>query len=326
MRKEQTPKKIIMEGFWSMNKTKTTNELASRFRYQKIDEPNHLSADIIRKKVGDIDDLYIKRHEINLKKIYSNNKMYIAERSILGSAAFLYAIKNQRKECSLQKTLNRFVEFYKQQKTLIVFLYANDKVITEKIRYLDDPRVKKLLAKKEFISRYNEYFHHILPMEYGLPILCINIERNNIINNIEASLKNNRLAQINVTCYKIDSNQKKFLLLKRNKRKGGFWQTITGGVKLGFLLEQAAQIELLEETGIRPNLANLYKINYNFSYIGSEGYELNEYAFGCDVSNIANLKISEEHTEYGFFNLKESLVKVKYQHNKNIIKEISKKG
>jgi len=64
-------------------------------------------------------------------------------------------------------------------------------------------------------------------------------------------------------------------------------------------------------------------INYNFNYIGSEGYELNEYAFGYELLENEKIFLSGEHTEYKFVNLKKADSLLKYQDNKNIVKLIS---
>lgn len=55
-----------------------------------------------------------------------------------------------------------------------------------------------------------------------------------------------------------------YLLLRRVASRGGFWQGVTGSVKEGEDLAEAARRELIEETGLVPS--RLEKIDYSYSF------------------------------------------------------------
>jgi 8-oxo-dGTP pyrophosphatase MutT (NUDIX family) len=44
----------------------------------------------------------------------------------------------------------------------------------------------------------------------------------------------------------------RYLMLRRIPQRGGFWQGVSGGAEWGEGLQDAAQRELFEETGLRP--------------------------------------------------------------------------
>ena len=127
---------------------------------------------------------------------------------------------------------------------------------------------------------------------------------------------NIRTQQIEVIIFKIVDSQPLFLLLKRDPRRGGFWQPVTGGVHDREELADAAKRELFEETQINEYLRFIKDIHY-FEF-DSEGYgRLKEYVFGVEVAQNANVTISSEHTEMKWCAFKESLALLKYDSNKD---------
>ena len=59
------------------------------------------------------------------------------------------------------------------------------------------------------------------------------------------------------------------LLLQTNPRRGNFWQNVTGDVKRGESLEEAAARELQEETQL-PGLQDLISLKFSFQYAHRE--------------------------------------------------------
>jgi dATP pyrophosphohydrolase len=55
-----------------------------------------------------------------------------------------------------------------------------------------------------------------------------------------------------------------FLLLRRLSARGGFWQGVTGGVKPGESLDEAAVRELMEETALTPR--RILVVGYQYSF------------------------------------------------------------
>ena len=70
--------------------------------------------------------------------------------------------------------------------------------------------------------------------------------------------------QIEVIVFKKDEKENyKFLLLKRIKSRGGFWQPITGGIEGDESEEEAMKREIKEEIGVK-NILNIIGNIYHF--------------------------------------------------------------
>lgn len=179
----------------------------------------------------------------------------VLDRSILASYAFLYASDKQVPDASALEDFRRSVRI---QSSLVVYL---------KPEGFDLPRdtfsneyyagVKGVFSDEKFCERYNQWFIEKLPYEYGITPFVLRISENHfrktteqMAEQIRSVLSCNRVAQVNVVCYWQSVSDIKILVLKRNSRKGGFWQTITGGIHVGESLEQAAEREVFEETGM----------------------------------------------------------------------------
>jgi len=130
-----------------------------------------------------------------------------------------------------------------------------------------------------------------------------------------------RTMQVEVLVFKIVGDKTLFLMLKRNKEKGGFWQPITGGVEEGESLTQAVNRELWEETGISEYLRVINDVYY-FEFDTTEYGKLKEYVFGIEVAPDINAKLSPEHTEMKWCTLEESIALLKYDDNKTGFKKL----
>jgi len=144
----------------------------------------------------------------------------------------------------------------------------------------------------------------------------------------DLKLKYNRIAQVNVVCFtksrkNIDNVQ--VLVLKRNKKKGGFWQTITGGVHVGEDLRDAAKREVFEEIGLSDEIY-LFPTTLSYSFMGDDGYMLKEYVFGCEISDTSKMKISDEHDSFEWMCPQEAKERVFYDNNKQAIDAVMNNG
>ena len=102
--------------------------------------------------------------------------------------------------------------------------------------------------------------------------------------------------QVEVIVFKREKNKTRFLILKRNIKKGGFWQPVTGGVEEGETFEQAAIREVGEETGI-INKVKLIDIGYSFSFFENDKRYF-EKIFGAEILPGSKINLSSEHTEF----------------------------
>ncbi len=123
---------------------------------------------------------------------------------------------------------------------------------------------------------------------------------------------NKRKAQVSVF-YCDDKSNKYFLLLKTNKRRGEFWQNITGSVEEEETFLEGAQRELLEETSIKS--LDLKDMNMDFNFKDQWGYDCIEKSYCVQLQNKCDIIIDPaEHIEYKWFNFKdidEDLIKFK---------------
>lgn len=112
----------------------------------------------------------------------------------------------------------------------------------------------------------------------------------------EAMKTNN---QIEVIVFSRDEHgDVRYLMLKRNARKGNFWQPITGNVELGESFEQAAERELMEETGI-IGCVRIFDTGYSFDFF-DDNRNQHEKVYAAEVSPGTQVVLSEEHTEFAW--------------------------
>jgi len=91
-----------------------------------------------------------------------------------------------------------------------------------------------------------------------------------------------------------------YLLLER--RKGGFWQPVTGGLEEGETKVEALEREVLEETGIKNIVGIIENVHY-FEYSDScfiKGYHfIKEYVFGVEIHPDEKIVIDgKEHSQF----------------------------
>jgi len=106
--------------------------------------------------------------------------------------------------------------------------------------------------------------------------------------------------QVAVYCVLPENGKNFYILLKRNKNRGGFWQPITGGEENfdnGDLLKTAIR-ETREELGIDIAESQIVEIPHSFKFIDQEGVEHTEKCFGTILPLEAKgqIRLSDEHT------------------------------
>lgn len=317
----QLPNKIIIEGFWRVGKTELAAALAHKYGHALLSEPDHLVAG----EIADVQQWYLKRHHENQNNFFaSQSEKIICERSILSLAAYHYGLGEAKKSA---EALKEFTGYYRANKPLVVFLYTDQEKIPSLASNLNNKKMSALLSDKKFCEKYENFFREVLPFDYDVVPLMIKINKaeerltvEEVVGFVEGACSHNRLAQVNVICYK--KAGPKYLVLKRNEKKGGFWQAVTGGVKLNQTPSEAITAELKEELGLQVEVKWLLPSNFSFHYIGSEGYELNEYVFGYEMKDGEILTLSDEHVEFKFLAINEALSLLKYESNKEAFQTI----
>jgi len=92
--------------------------------------------------------------------------------------------------------------------------------------------------------------------------------------------------QVAIYCMFREGERKFYILVKRNKKRGSFWQPVTGGEEnydKGDLLRTVIR-EVKEELGINITKKQIYKIPYSFQFIDKDGVQRTEHCFGVTLS------------------------------------------
>lgn len=87
-----------------------------------------------------------------------------------------------------------------------------------------------------------------------------------------------------------------FLLMKRTPGRGGFWQPLTGGVRVKEELNNALLREIQEETGI-TEVKRIISTGYKFNF-SDYGKNHTEYVYGIEVVPNVKVILSDEHDSY----------------------------
>jgi len=123
-----------------------------------------------------------------------------------------------------------------------------------------------------------------------------------------------------------------YCLLKRADT--GYWQGVAGGGEDNESPAEAAQRETFEETGIRENFSifSLSVINAipvtefpDSRCWGDNRFVIPEYCFGIRV-NEKTIRLSNEHTEFGWFVYPVAQDQLRYDGNKVALWELDRKA
>ncbi|HOX10761.1 MAG TPA: NUDIX pyrophosphatase [Candidatus Moranbacteria bacterium] len=181
--------------------------------------------------------------------------------------------------------------------------------------------IKMLEIKSFFRMRYSEDQLRTL---IHCPDTTLDFEREyQLINNkIGGLMKVKTNNQVEVILFKKTKDGIKYLMLKRNAKKGSFWQPITGNVEIGETFEQAAVRELCEETGIKEYI-RLFDTGYSFEFFDDNRQQL-EKVYAIEVLSNIEVMLSEEHTDMQWASEEECLNKyLKYPGNKAGLKTLA---
>ena len=123
-----------------------------------------------------------------------------------------------------------------------------------------------------------------------------------------------------------------FLMLKRIKSRGGFWQGVTGAPENGETLIEGASRELFEETGFRSVTLKQTEISYTIPMedrwldIYPEGTkEIPEYLFIAKIHQTGPPTIDPiEHDDWKWCSYEEAMKLLSWEDNKNALKYVQK--
>ena len=135
--------------------------------------------------------------------------------------------------------------------------------------------------------------------------------------------------QVEAILFRKNKGEIEYLILKRKRERGGFWQPITGGLEGGETLMEALRREIKEETGIINYIRIIENVHY-FDFSDHSLFEsfktdiFSEYVFGVEVSFNEELVLDEkEHGEYRWCTFKEALRMLKWENNKKALQKLN---
>ncbi len=317
---------IILEGLWGLGKTSLAQAYCGKYRYEFMPEPFH-TRDSKADEIKDVDRWYLEQHK-DRQQFFKQSTL--VERSVISSFAFRYALEQALPDASYLESLKEDLE-----KAGALLAYLKENIPFEASNngigeYSDG--IRKILIDEKAQKRYDEWYTDILPRQYGILPFILKVSANGsrkpaeiLADEIHTVLAANRTAQANVVCFTRESGKGnvKILVLKRNEKKGGFWQTITGGMHIGEDPLAAASREALEEIGIGDS--KIFWTPLSYSFMGDDGYELAEYVFGCEIKEPSRVELSGEHTALEWLEPEEAKKRVKYDNNKLAIGAVYKK-
>lgn len=318
---------IIIEGLWNAGKTSIAQSYCEQFGYTLLLEPMHTYQDEFP-IIKDINLWYVEQHKKRADILHNSTNIF-AERSLFSSFAFLYALEKPLPDNNLISSLGSIIQ---KNAILVVYIQIEQSLLLKRdIEYKDYSKdIKNILENPKVRARYEDWYNNILPLEYGISPLVVSATQKegtcrsvtDMINDIQITLKCNRIAQVNVVCFvksQTNTDNLQVLVLKRNQQKGGFWQTITGGVHVGENLHDAARREVLEEIGLSGDNVRLFPTTLSYSFMGDDGYMLKEYVFGCEISDSSRIQISYEHDSFEWIHPQEAINRVAWDGNKQAI-------
>jgi len=140
--------------------------------------------------------------------------------------------------------------------------------------------------------------------------------------------------QIQAIIFRNKNKKTEFLLLKRTRQKGGFWQSPTGGMeKKDKSTLETIYRELEEETGITRNhikkiFENVHEFEFESEWIDGSTKKLKEYVFGVEVYSDTEVDIQNniypEHEQYIWIGFEEALKLLKWDSGKTALKKLQK--
>jgi dihydroneopterin triphosphate diphosphatase len=118
---------------------------------------------------------------------------------------------------------------------------------------------------------------------------------------------------IMVFLYKWENGEPRYLLLKRNRDLGGYWQPVTGFIEAPETNRQAALRELVEETGIEI-YERVTDPNHYF-FFDMNGTQCSVSVLAVEVYNPPDIRISFEHTDHRWLTYQEARQTLFWENN-----------
>ncbi len=123
-----------------------------------------------------------------------------------------------------------------------------------------------------------------------------------------------------VFLYYWEDTQPKYLLLKRNRKLGGYWQPVTGFIEAPETNRQAALRELAEETSVEEYERLLDP--RHFFFFDMNGLQCAVSVLAVEAAARPQIRLSFEHTEYLWLNYHEAREKLYWENNRETLDKL----
>ena len=113
--------------------------------------------------------------------------------------------------------------------------------------------------------------------------------------------------------------QKEVLIFLTNKKRGNFWQPVTGSAEsFDLQLKDAAIREVKEETGF---IKDVEPLNHQFHFLNQFGEETSEHGFYILLDEKENPILDpNEHDSFQWVSFDEALKRIRFDSNKEMLK------
>ena len=117
----------------------------------------------------------------------------------------------------------------------------------------------------------------------------------------------------------------RFLMLRRSRERGGWWQGVTGTAEPGESLEDAVRREVAEETGV-TGPARMIDLDFAFPfefsrYGGGRTVSAVKHSFGVQVDG-ERVKLSDEHDSSVWVGFEDALRLLTWEDNKEALRRL----
>lgn len=116
----------------------------------------------------------------------------------------------------------------------------------------------------------------------------------------------------------------RFLLLRRSAARGGWWQSVSGGVEPSDPSRTSAVLrEVREETGF-TEIVRLEDLNWSVQFPSPvSGRPLRSFTYGVEVPRVRPPRLSEEHVAYGWCDLGTALATLHWPDNREALRRLA---
>lgn len=126
---------------------------------------------------------------------------------------------------------------------------------------------------------------------------------------------------VQVVAWRRVGGKVRYLLLKRTKKRGGFWQPVTGRIEAGERADEAARREFREETGLEVRRMSAID-HVGVYYYEPDGKLHLEPAFAAEVER-AEVRLSKEHVKSRWVGRREALRLLKWENNRQALRALA---